>query len=174
MIYTPEHYEQDKRIAIYIFNRHFKGHHLKEDLIQVAIIELWQLRLKRNYNDYVRCACTTALNHMISYLRKENRHFTESLFDKVGIEHDLRLIDVLELEQATAQDYCEYRELVEKIVPLPMRLSERDRKIIALHLKHYSQKEIAWRIGISQQYVSIVINRFRENARQVLEGGNQE
>jgi len=173
MIYTPEHYEQDKGIAIYIYNKYFKGHYMKDDLIQIAIIELWNLRLKRNYN-YVRCACTTALNRMISFLRKENRNFAESLFDNVGNEHDLRLIDVLELEQATAHDYCEYSELVKKIIPLPMLLSDRDRRIIALHLKHYTQKEIAWRVGISQQYVSIVINRFRENARQILEGGNQE
>ena len=70
-MYTPQHYEQDRKIALYVFNKDFKGHYLKDDLIQTAIIALWQLRQKGNYKDYVNCACTTALNHMISFLRKE-------------------------------------------------------------------------------------------------------
>jgi len=166
-MYTREHYEQDKAIAIYMFNKHFKGHYLKDDLIQVAILELWKLRQRKNYKDYVRCACSVAKNNMVDYLRIESRSYAESLFDKVG-GSDLRLIDVLEMNQPSPQELYEFRELVKKIIPLPIQLSTRDRKIISMHLKHYTQTEIARTVGISQQYVSIVIKKFRESARQVL------
>jgi len=165
--YTLENYEQDKAIAIYMFNKLFKGHRLKEDLIQVAMFEMWKLRQKKTYKNYVRCACSVAKNHMVDYLRIESRNYAESLFDKVG-DSDLRLIDVLECEQPGVQDLCEFRQLIKKIIPLPMQLSTRDRKIISMHLKHYTQTEIARTVGISQQYVSIVIKKFRENARHVL------
>ena len=167
-MYTTENYEQDKRIAIYVFNKNFKGHYLKDDLIQTAVIALWQLRQKGNYKDYVNCACKTAHNHMIDFLRKENRHFADSLFDNGGGETDLQLIDILESEQPTAQDYYEYRELVKKIIPLPILVSTRNRKIIALYLKHYAQGEIAERVGVSRQCVNRVIRHFREAVRQIL------
>jgi len=167
-MYTPENYEQDERIAIYVYNKKFKGHYLKDDLIQVATIELWKLRESGNYNDYVRCACTTALNTMIDYLRKETRHFADSLSDKLG-STDLELIDVLTNEQPTAQDYCEVKEIIRNIMPLPILVSKRNRKIIAMHLKHYTQGEISEDVGVSRQCVNRVIKTFREAARQVLE-----
>ena len=168
MTYTIENYEQDKRITIYVFNKNFKGHYLKDDLIQTAIIALWRLRQKRNYNDYVNCACKTALNHMIDFLRKESRRFADSLFDSVGGENDVQLIDILVSEQPTAQDIYEYRELVKRIFSLPMLVSNRNRKIIALHLKHYAQGEIAERVGVSRQYVNRTVRFFREAVRQIL------
>ena len=168
MIYTSEHYEQDKRIALYVFNKNFKGHYLKDDLIQVATIALWKLRESGNYNDYVRCACTVALNTMIDYLRKETRHFADSLFGKVG-STDLELIDVLINDQPTAQEYNEVKEIIRSIMPLPILVSKRNRQIIAMHLKHYTQAEISERVGVSRQCVNRVIKAFREAARQVLE-----
>ena len=167
-MYTPEHYEQDKRIALFIFNKNFKGHYLKDDLIQVATIELWKLRQSGNYKDYVRCACGAAFNTMIDYLRKETRHFADSLFGKVG-STDLELIDVLINEQPTAQDYCEAKEIIRNIMPLPILVSKRNRKIIAMHLKHYTQAEISESVGVSRQCVNRIIKAFREAARQVLE-----
>jgi len=101
-MYAPQHYEQDRKIALYVFNKDFKGHYLKDDLIQTAIIALWQLRQKHTYKDYVKCACTAAHNHMVSFLRKESRQFADSLFDSVGGDGDLQLIDVLAAAQATA------------------------------------------------------------------------
>ena len=168
MTYTPQDYEQDRKIAFYVFNKNFKGHYLKDDFIQTAVIALWQLRQKGNYKDYVNCACTTALNHMISFLRKENRNMADSLFADAGDENNLRLIDVLASEQATADDYCAHGELVGIIMRLARCLRERDRKIIGLYLKRRTQKEIAERVGVTQQCVSIVIGKFRLSVKQVL------
>ena len=168
MTYTPEYYEQDTRIANYVFNKNFKGHYLKDDLIQVAIIELLKLRESGNYKDYARCAFTVALNRMISYLRKETRHFADSLFGKVG-NTDLELIDVLINEQTTAQEYCECSELARRLLPLPILVSKRNREIISLYLKHYAQREIAVRVGTSRANVYRVIATFRNTAKQVLE-----
>ena len=169
MFYTTENYEQDKRIAMHVFNRNFKGHYLKDDLIQVAVIELWKLRQKKNYKDYVKCACTVARNHMINYLKKESRHYSVSLYEKLGNENDLQLIDVLLINEPAALDYCECRDIVKSLAPITMQMSGRDRGIISLYLKHYSQTEIANRSGVSQQYVSKVIKKFREAARFVLD-----
>ena len=168
MTYTTEHYEQDKRITLFVFNKNFKGHYLKDDLIQVATISLWKLRESGNYNDYVKCACTTALNAMLDYLRKETRHYADSLSDKIG-NTDLELIDVLVNEQPTVQEFCECSELIKQLTPLPILASKRNRKIIALHLKHYTQQEIALRVGTSRSNVYRVVATFRNAARQILE-----
>jgi len=168
--YTPEHYEQDKRIAHHIFKRYFKGHYLKEDLIQVAIYELWRLRKQNNSLDYFSNACNTAHRKMISYLRKETRHTLADSLDRFVSESvGLRLSDITPIEQPTAQEWNDYIELMWKI--LPPSLPTQERKIISLHLKHYTQRIIAKRVGISQPYVNRVIKNFRDIARQVLDGG---
>ncbi|MCL2228858.1 MAG: hypothetical protein FWC00_03450 [Firmicutes bacterium] len=167
MTYTPKHYEQDKRIALCIFNQHFKGHYLKDDLVHYAISELWKHRRRGNYLDYVASACAVAKKKMISYLRKETRHIGSSLFDQV--DEDLQLIDLFAFEQPTADEYCDFAELVKKLMPLSTCYFGRDRKIISMHLKHYTQSDIALRVGVTQQQVSLVINKFRQLARQYLD-----
>ena len=168
MKYTTENYEQDKRIAAYIFNKNFKGHYLKDDLIQTAVVALWQLRQNGRYKDYVNCACKTAFNHMVDFLRKENRNFADSLFDNVSGDNDVQLIDILVNEQPTAQEYIEYQDLMQRLIPLTAHLSGRDRKIIIMHLKHYTQQEIAGRVGGTRQNVSLIIQKFRNAVRLIL------
>ena len=167
MEYTPSNYEQDKRIAQHIYRKHFKGHFLKDDLIQVAIYELWRLRKQANSVDYIANACDTARKKMISLLRKETRHLTDSLDRFVGDDYGLRLSDVIATEQPTTDEYCEYAELLRKI--LPPNMTARTRQVISLHLKHYTQREIACRVGLSQPYVNRIIRNFRHVAKQILE-----
>lgn len=45
MDYTAANHNEDMRIATYIFNKYFKKYqNLKDDLVQVAVIKLWQSR----------------------------------------------------------------------------------------------------------------------------------
>jgi len=170
MDYTPQDYEQDRRIALHIYNKHFKGHFLKDDLVQIAITELWKLRRQQNSRDYVANACDTAHKKMISYLRKENRHRgLDSLNRHVGQDSILRLFDVIAIEQPTPYECCEFRELVNRLLPLQMTLTGKRKQIISLHLKHYTQREIAYRVGTSFQYVSDVVKKFRSLAREILD-----
>jgi len=172
MEYTPEHHEQDKRIAQHVYRKHFKGHWLREDLIQTAIYELWRLRKQADSRDYVAHACDTAHKKMVSLIRKEIRHMgMDSLNRQFGKENQrLLLSDTIAIEQDTAQDLCECRDLVKKL--LPPNMKEMHKKIILLHLKHYTQEQIAYRLGVSQQYVSRIIRNFRFVSRQMLEGGS--
>ena len=175
MDYTPKHYEQDKRIAQHICKKHFKGHPLREDLIQVAICELWKLRTRRqkNHLEYdIALACHTAHKKMISLLRKETRHLTDSLDRFVGEDVGLRLSDIIPIEQPTPHDYCDVQEIVKNLLPLKLTLTEQKRQIISLYLKHYTQTEIAKRIGTSLQYVNNVVIKFRRLAREILDGGD--
>jgi|GEM_PF-3588361 len=170
--YTPANYEQDKRIAQNIYNKNFKGHFLKDDLIQVAITELWKLRKQKGCPDLV-LLYYTAHKKMISFLRKEMRHMgMDSLNRHVADDPNLRLFDVIAIEQPTAQECCEYRELVKKLFPLQITLSEQRKQVIALHLKHYTQTEIARKIGTSIPYVNRIIQSFRKLAREILDGGD--
>ena len=169
MNYTLANYEQDKRIANYVFKRNFNGHHLREDLIQVALVELWELRKRGNYDDYVASACDIARKKMISYLRKEKRHRCDYMSDPLG--EDMELCDIVCCPKYNPQQHLDYRELVKSIIPLPLRFDIRDRRIISMHLKHYTQKEIARRVGVSQTYVSFAVQKFRETARALLDGG---
>lgn len=169
MTYTPQHHEQDQKIAMHIYKKHFDGHYMKDDLIQTALIELAKLRKRGGYRNYVSMACDIAKKKMINLLKKENRHEFDSLNEFVGgDDEDLEINETVAIEQPTADEYCEYTELAKQIKPLMDSLSVRDKKIIVLHLKHYTQREIAILVKISQPYVSEIINKFRTTSRRIL------
>lgn len=167
MNYTPKHYEQDRKIATHIYKRYFNGHYLRDDLIQVAIAELWKLRKRGTYIDYMASACDIARKKMISFLRRETRHLHDYFSDPVA--DDLTLADEVACEQPTVETMCEHYSLCRKLLPDPTKVSNRDRAIISMHLKHYTQNEIARKTMVTQQYVSLVINKFRKTAREILD-----
>jgi len=165
MNYTLEKYTHDRKIARFTFKKYIGKHYQKEELIHVAILKLWTVRLEHGI---VRNPVNVAKNAMLNFLREENSHcHYDSLYSDT--KDDLPLIEVIPFEQPTAHDYCEYHELVKTLVPLPLIMSGRDRRIIALHLKHYTQREIAQRMELSQPYVNEIIQSFRRAARQVLD-----
>jgi len=167
MIYTNTDYTNDLKTARYTFRKYIGSHYLKEELIHLAVVKLWTTRLEfGGVIDPVRIARNLMFNH----IRNEKRHdYRDSLNDTFCDNEDLMLIDTIASRQPTAFDYLQYHDLVKKLLPLPSQLSGRDRQIISLHLKHYTQREIARRVGISQPYVNRIIKNFRVVAREILD-----
>jgi len=164
MIYTIKEYTQDKKTAEYAFRKYITKHYLKDELIHLGIVKLWLVRLEKGH---ISRPIETAKNVMLNHIRNQYRHDNHNSLHETDND-DLMLFDILAIEQPTAHDYCEYQDLVKKITPITDYLSERDRRIIRLHLKHYTQREIAHRVQLSLSYVNEIIAKFREAVNRVL------
>jgi len=166
MVYTVKDYTQDTKIARYAFKKYIRSHYLKDELIHIAILKLWTVRLEHGI---VKNPVDTAKNAMITFLRKEQRQVRrhDSLYDDTI--DDLPIIEVIAIERPTPDQSLEYVELVKKIVPLTLSMNPKSKKIISLHLKHYTQTEIAERVNTSIPYVNKVVQSFRAAVRQVLD-----
>ena len=146
-----------------------KTFYLKDDLIQEAVLLLLAKRAQYDASKaaYETWAKKIATNCMLNVLVKHKKHLRNpSIFD--AVENDLCYEDILAAALATPYNFLEYHKIAKTIAPLFACSNDRDRRIIAMHLKHYTQKEIAWRTGISQPYVSIVIEKFRAAAALLL------
>jgi len=170
MNYTTEHYNEDCKIANWVFNRYFKQHiGLKGDMVQMAVIRLWQARTQhdKKKGTYATFACLCAYREMLMFLRKERKHFCNvSLYEK--IEDGLFLIDTLRFEENKVFELLETEDLAGKIAAVVWSFGRSGKKIIDLYLKHYSQAEIAARVGVTRPYVTKQIKAFRELLKKEL------
>ena len=94
MNYTIE-FETDKKIANIVYTHHFrKLKHMKDDLIQSAIIRLWEFRTNNQSYYTISGAKKVAHRAMIDFFRTQEKHQnTISVFDEIaeGLAH----IDIL-------------------------------------------------------------------------------
>ena len=163
---------ENYRIAEEAYKRLVGRNHfyLKDDLIQEAVIFLMSKREQYSAGKaaYETWAKRIATNFMVDILRKHKNHFRNpSMFE--AVENDLTFEDILVAPQITAQNILDHHTMAKTIAPLFAHAkTERDRRIIAMHLKHYTQTEIARALGISQPYVSIIVERFRAAAAILL------
>ena len=166
-----------QKVLVYkrlVGRRHF---YLKDDLIQEAVIVLIQKREQFNTDKaaYETWAKRIATNYMIDILRKNKNHLRNpSIFETVDC--GLCYEDILADEQPTPCGYIcdreQYHKIAKTIAPLFAYSKDRDRRIIAMHLKHYTQNEIACALGVTQPCVSRVVEKFR-TAAAVLLGVNR-
>ena len=147
--------------------------YLKDDLIQEAVLRLIEKRHEyiASKAAYKTWAEKTATNCMLNVLIKNKRHLQNpSIFETT--ENGLCYDDIFADEQPTpCEESCNlagFHKMAKTIAPLFAHANERDRRIIAMHLKHYTQTEIARALGISQPYVSIIVERFRAAAAILL------
>ena len=143
--------------------------YLKDDLIQEAVLFLLAKRAEYDAEKaaYQTWAKKVATNYMRDLLDKQKRHFRNpSIFDEV--ENNITFEDILAAHTITPYDELRYHAIAKTIAPLFANKNARDRAIISMHLKHYTQKEIAWKTGISQPYVSMVVRNFRKAAAILL------
>jgi len=172
MEYTIKSYDEDVKIANWIFNKYFLGYiRLKEDMVQAAVIKLWRNRphFNKRKGTYGTFACLCAYREMCMFLRKEKKHLNNiSLFEE--IEEDILLIDILGAVKDSMSELLEVEELLSKVRIVVSGLDGKSKKIIELYLKHYPQREIAKRVGVSQVSVSSHIKAFRKLLKAELEG----
>ena len=93
MEYTQEMYEEDRKLAHYIYCQHFKGFYkYKDDLIAVALKDLYKYRLsyddsKGKYSTYACKACWWAMSFFLRMEYKQSLNLNACSLDspiKVG------------------------------------------------------------------------------------------
>jgi hypothetical protein len=103
-------------------------------------------------------------------LRKNKRHFGILSLQEQIVQnaegHSLVLEDLVPcgLEPHSSIDLGE-RQIVQKVLS---KLSSRNRKIVGLCISGFEQFAIAEKVGISQSYVSRIMNMFRKKVDQAL------
>lgn len=112
-------------------------------------------------------ATTCITNEILMFFRREKKYTNiVRLEDSLSVDyegHELRFEDVLEDQKADfVSDYLN-NELYLKIRELVEQMPERDRTIIKLYFgfdgEIFTQREIAAKLGITQSYLSRIINK---------------
>ena len=163
MIYTIKHYAEDKKAALFAFRKYIGKHFLKDELIHIATIKLWTVRWELGC---VPRPIETAKNAMLNYIRQEQPNYNHDSLDSDIDGEDLMLADIIATDTLTSQEFCNYQSYIKQIFPT---MNNKSKQIILLHLKHYSQAEIAERTETSRPYVHKVIQSFRCAARKLLD-----
>ena len=158
-----EEFAVDRKIAGMIFQRHFSGfRNLKDDLIQVAVIRIWQFRRGGQYFTYTG-ACKVARRAMIDFIRPHAKFLDDISLD--SCENDLAYIDIL------TDKNSEYENLACENLNLLLdqhlgKMTDRNKNIINMYLNRRSYAEIARAVGSTKQNVGQHINRFRRAIKQ--------
>ena len=168
MIYTNADYDQDKRIATHTFIKFFGKHHLRNELIHVAIIKLWEVRLEHGkIKDYVPQAIQIAKRTMFNHIRNEKRHsFYACLLDEVY--DGLQLIETIPNDELTQEQINDCQCFYDLLGIVPLFANKKAKQIVLLWFKHYTKTEIARKLGVSHQYASEIVKKFREQAQEIL------
>ena len=170
--YTNENCVEDMAIANEVYRIHFNGlRHIREDLVQEAIIKLWQKRAEYKGGGYKTFATKTAKNAMYDFLRKEINHLDSdvSIFEEIA--DGQRYIDILEIEQDTCD--IQERNKAMMIGMIKMYISgcdEQTQKIFDLFAKGLSHNDISKEIGLARSCITERIMKLRNDiATRVVE-----
>ena len=161
--YTTEISTEDEKIAKRVYANHFTTHrHIKDDLIQSAMIAMWQSRSafkdKSLLSTYLY---KTAKRAMLNCLRKELKTYNDiSMFEEIGEE--LRIIDTLQADNYNELlEHKRYMWVLDTIQEYVATLDERSKKIIHLYMNRRSFDEIAKQVGLSKSTVHDCIKIYR-------------
>jgi len=163
MDYTNENYAEDNEIATEVYRIYFRGfQYLKDDLIQEALIKLWQKRsLYNGSTAYKTFATAIAKNAMYDFLRKELNHLNQDISIFEELETGQNYMDILETEQ----DGC-INELNDAMVlgMTKMYLShcdERTQKVFKLLASGATYDEISQDVGLSKSSIYELITKLK-------------
>jgi len=166
MDYTINENTQDKKIATAVFNRFFGSFkHLKEDMIQLAIIDMWQARQN---SFYIRCTTTylskTAHNAMLNFVKRKCHYInaeTFSLFDE--IVDGLIIADIIaDKPEYEPENILAFKILQKQVDEVLDTFNEKGRMIIRMYLNHRSLFEIGKCFGMSKNCVHKYVLKFRD------------
>lgn len=173
--YSNENYNEDLKLANFVFNKHFCNYeNIKDDLIQVALFALWK---GRKYFDcykatYSTWACKICKNEMSKFIYKELCHLDNySLNEKIGIDNNDELETCIKEKSFSFYDIDELIVISTAIKKYLKNIH--NKKVIInieqLLLKGFSVSEISNLIGCSHQYVSNIKALFKRELKEILD-----
>lgn len=172
--YTNENYEEDCKIANYIFNLYFSSYeYLKEDLLQVALIGLCRARekfdnKKATYSTY---ACKICFNEMNRFIYNEYyQSINQSLNEKIGTDNTEELTNCIEDKSFSFEDIDDKIVIYNAVKKYFKKLKESKKiiKIKQLILKGFSTKEIIGMTDCSHQFIDKIKQQFKQELKELI------
>lgn len=131
--------------------------HLRQDLFQEIIIQLWKNFEKfRQESSFSTWLYRVALNTAISYTRIKKRHI------KTAAVRDAE-VTIADLKYENVQE-----EQLQQLYTSMHNLSHLERAIIMLYLEDKSYKEMEEILGIKEGTIRVKMNRSKEKLRKLL------
>ena len=169
MEYTQENFNDDKRIATYVFYKKFSylPEFKKDDFVQTAIISLWRARssydsLKGSYGLF---AYVVSYHAMLSLLKKKEFKCISLYFET---EQGTPLIEFIPSDNNELNfDYDYIRKTANKIIN--KNKSKIFRKICTMFLQGKNSTLIAKEFGKTRQWSNAYINKFRNLLKMTLQ-----
>lgn len=152
----------------------------KKDLFQIGLIGLMKAVDKFDISkgtQFANFAATCIQNEIGTYLRKANRdNLVISIEEPIHTDNngtELKINDILVDESADIVDNFENKEAINLLKELVVSLSVKDSFIVTLYFGLFDnepvgQKEIAFRLNISQSYISRLINKILSNLKELI------
>ena len=169
MNYTHENYGQDKEIANKVYKKYFYTFkELKDDLVQVAVIKLWELRNSPTKTFSVALGWKCAHDCMANLVKSQCRFLGDaSIFEPLG--DDLAIIDTLEAKpDVLVDELSAYTHLFNCVQTKIASLDGRAKEIISMYMNRRPYQEIAKCVGVSKQTVGVCVKSFRVNMAKSL------
>lgn len=164
--------ENNVKLVYYCFNRLHKDSFVekyKDDLIQEGMLGLMKAANtfdseKGRFSTY---AAMCIRNEMFMFMRRMRKSYDKeiSLYTPVGIDPDggeIYLIDTIASKSENAEDELDFKTAVQFI----NEQSERNQAIMKMRLDGFTMTEIGKVLGISQSYVSRLLQGLLQKYRK--------
>lgn len=174
--YTYENYEEDLKIANFVFIKHFLRYQaMKDDLLQVAMVDLWKGRdcYDKSKGKYSTYACKICFNAMLIYIHKEFNNCADVISVNIQLKTTSNNLTLNECLEDTAyriedvEDIIVIRQVLKRYFKT-LKKDSKEYKICKLVLKGNTTKEICSILQCSHQYVDKIKNQFRIQLKNML------
>lgn len=179
MEYTQEMYEEDIKLAYYVYRKYFScSYRYKDDLIAVALKGLYKCHL--SYDDtqgkYSTYACRMCWFSMLEFLKREKtqtRNFEMLSLDKpIKVGSDDNLSDFITANIPDFNTNLNLAYLNNVINEILVDKNQTYQKVIRLLMQGYIPKRIAEMLGISRQCSCLYKDRFKALLKERLQKDN--
>lgn len=139
-------FNENKRLVYFIYKKKFnKYYYLKDDLMQVGLLALWQATKKFDESKNLRFssyAGKAIFNAMVNLLRKENKYHLN-----VELTDDFEWLKINNIDENNLFRKREFTDFEEKIC--------------VLYSSGFTMREVANELGKSYQYVQKSIKNLK-------------
>lgn len=182
-IKKEEFFNHNIRLGHFVAKKYINTGIPYEELFQLSLIGLW--KGVRTFDpskgfEFATYASRVMHNEILMFIRKAKKHSLEyeeistpmvSLYSALNTDFDgntLTLEDILESKETIDEDLLE-DELRSELKRFMDTYNPKHVEVIKLHMQGKTQKRIASTVGVSQSYVSRIINNFKKRFKRYYE-----
>lgn len=163
--------ERNMRLVAHVIKKFHPSHEQMDDYISIGTIGL--IKAIESYTPEKKTKLATYAarcieNEILMHLRSQKKFGRDiSLFEPIGVDRDgqsLLIRDLLQLEEKSALEKIEHKDLIRNLYQYLEVLDERELEILTYRFglfekNAYTQKQIAQKLHISRSYVSRIEKR---------------